>query len=261
MGDTRQDVGHERGEPLGLLHALFVGQRVLLELRAGRLVPLDDRDEVGKQLGFRLLADLGPRRVERGEPAHCSDEEQRVGRQRLRRLRRARAVEHGRVGVELGVGDPKPLHACREAVGVGVDHEDRSLAQELAGGHEAAAGRVALPVADDGVAAHQVANALRRRLDLLRPGVGRVRLVVVVAHVHLDATLEQRLDGRGELHRRRRVDEDHAPRPLGDDGQDGIPIRRAEELRADDKLGGDLESEHYFFARSVRPFRVTTAAP
>ncbi len=244
VGDTREDVGHEQGEPLGLLHAGLVGLHALLELGLGLDVPLYDRDEAAEQLGLGLLGDVGAGRVERGEGGHGPHEQERVGRQLVGRLPRTPAVEHVGIGVELGVGEPAGLHRGGQAVGVGIGHDDRPLTRELSGLDEATTPRIALPVADHGIAADQLTDVLRGCLDLLGPGVARGGLIVVVAHVHLDTPTEERLDGRGELSGCGGVDEHDPPRPRGDRGQHGLTIGGSKELGHEDGGAGDVKSEH-----------------
>ncbi len=282
VGHARHDVGDRRRELLGLADTGLVRLDALLEPDASLAVTLDHRDEVREELRLGILGDLRPRGVEGRERRHRSLKQPRHRRQRFCCRGHVRAVEHVRVGIELGVEHPGRLHGPEQTVRVGVGHDDRPLLcdelpvtlrgplrsritevisdfriratkethrgrPELADLDQARTGRVGLPVADDGVAAHQIPDPLRRLRDLLRPGVGRVGLVVVVADMDLDTVGLEGLDGRDQLHRRRRVDENDAARALGDRGQDGLSIRGGEELRAENEAGGNLESKHVGF--------------
>lgn len=243
-GHARHQVDDRSGQLLGLAHTGLVGLDALLESRAGLVVAVDHRNEVVEELRLGVLGDLGPRGVEGRERRHRPDEQVGVGGQLVGRLPHPPAVEDVGVRVELGVAHPGRLHRGGQPVGIGVGHDDRRLTRELPHLDQARAGRVGLPVADDGIAAAQLPDPHGGFRDLLRPGVGRVRLVVVVAHVDLDAPREQRLDGRGELGGRRRVDEDHAARSLRNGSQDGLAIGGGEELAEQDGGRGDDGLEH-----------------
>lgn len=86
------------------------------------------------------------------------------------------------------------------------------------------------PVADGGIAADQLPDAIGRGGDLLLTRIARVGHVVVVADDHLDTPEDEALDRFDQIRRRSRVNEDYALRVVGDGSEDVVRVRHSEKL-------------------------------
>ncbi len=225
-------------------HALF-------ERRPSHHVTADRLGEGVEEFTLRIFRHLRATRVERRQGRQSLHEQEGQRRQSRRRLSRMRAIEHGRVGVELGVSNPQGLQRAAEPVGIRVGNNHRPFANELAHRNERRASWVSRAVRNHRSGPDQPAHLLRGRRDRLRAIVRRSGFVVVIANNHLDAPGQQSLDGRGEEGCRRGVNEDTPLRPVRNRHQHGFAVRIPEELREDDRDAVDYVLEHGKFLLKV----------
>ncbi len=132
---ARDGLGGGAGEAGGLRDLSLVDQDLLLEPGESLLVALARGHELAEELGLGGLAHLRPLRVEGGQSAEAPDGEPAELAEALGGLGRP-DVEDGGIGVQLGVGHPECLHSGREAVHVGVRHDDGPGGGKLSGLHQ-----------------------------------------------------------------------------------------------------------------------------
>ena len=240
---TRDRLRRFGREGLGNTDARLVGFDLSAEAFESSGVAGGGSREFGEEFPLRFFRDLRTLRVEGRQGCHALHQKERHRRKPVGRLLGTRPVEGRRVGVQPVVDGAERLHGGGEAVRVGIGYDGRILADELADLDEARTRRVLGAVADDGVAAHQFAHAIRRVGDLLLARVARTRDIVMVADDHFNATGDQGFDRRHQVRRARGVDEDHPGRALHG-RQDIVLVGGSEELGEVDRGTIDCDAEH-----------------
>lgn len=210
-----------------------------------RLVALDRVRKPLEEGLHPLLVRAGVLGIERRHGREALRQQRRAGAEPVRGPLGRRAIEDGRVGVELGVPDPDGLEGRGQPVRIGVGHHEGALGRELADLHEPAAGGVRLAGGDVGRVAEQVPKGLVGSRDLLLAVVFRLGAAVVVPEDHGHALrLEPRHGGKEPLGRGS-VDEDYA---AGLAGQhllhDLLRVGSGEDLGEDDDGGLGADEEH-----------------